>query len=315
MNKCDLMKKGLARFMLTCFMAAVMVVPALAMEVPISSTAAEVNGQQILTEVYEVSPELDPQTLVKDDFTRDSFIYTFDQITKEENETTETKDVSQDVSVPVKNKKIEDNLGLLEQSIKYSDEEGFQGDLYLDPSSVTITADGYKSKSSKVSDTRTYTGLEYNDPTLIPSTVEKNGYTLSVSNIQWQEESMLEDGTIPATYTAVVSYSKTVYSNVATGYTMTAKYEGKVENTSKDKITYTVVYTGKEIEKEISTAAGSGFFGNMSGTQVALTSILSLAGLALLIGLLFLLLKKKGKKGGTAPMTAPTDLSDNDENS
>lgn len=311
MNK-SMMKTRMTRFMLACFMTVAMVVPAFAMEVPISSTAAEVNGQQILTEVYEVSPEVDPQTLVKEDFTKDSFIYTFDRITKEETEHTETKMVSQDVTVPVKNKKLEDNLGLLEPSVKYEDEEGFSGQLYLNPDSVSIEADGYKSRSSQVTETKTYTGLEYNDPALIPATVEKNGYTLSVSDIQWQEESMLADGTIPASYTAVVSYSKTVYSNVATGYTMTAKYEGEVENTDKDQITYTIVYTGSELEKEISVSS-SGFFGNMSGTQVAVTTILSLLGLACLVGLVFLLLKKSGKRGGAAPMSDPTDLSDSEK--
>lgn len=310
-------KKTTSLALTLLLMASFSVNSAFAMEVPISSTSAEINGQQIITEVYEVSSDIAPETLVKEDFTRNSILYTFDRITKETTESIEKKTAEKEVSVPVKNKSLDSNLDLLQPSIPYQDEEQYTGNLYLDPASVKITTNGYSSRSKTLSETKTYSGLEYNDPNVLPQTIQKSGSTLKISNVKWKEESLIEDGSIPSTYTAVVTYSKKVSSSVPTGYTMTAKYSGEVQKTDKNITAYTIIYSGTELPTEIipdmeDDQSGSGFFGQMNGGTIALVTVLAVLGGILFILDSFILLKKNEKKGGAAPMTSATDLSMND---
>jgi len=65
-----------------------------------------------------------------------------------------------------------------------------------------------------------------------------------VSDIQWQEETLTENGSIPTSYKAVVTYSKSLSSSVASGYTVTAEYVGEVAKNDQSDIVYTITYTG-----------------------------------------------------------------------
>lgn len=237
-------KKNMASAALALVLAFSAASPAMAMEIPISVTTAELNGQQILTEVYQAGQEIDPESLIKDDFTKGEFIYSYDNITKEETESIEKKTVTQTVEMPSNTKDLSKNIDLFAATIEYTDEDGFTGTLNFDPQSVKTEVNGYRTKHSTVTDTKTYDGLPYNDPTLIPQSVEKNGHQLSVSDIQWQEETLAENGSIPTSYKAVVTYSKSLSSSVASGYTVTAEYTGEVMKNNQSDIVYTITYTG-----------------------------------------------------------------------
>ena len=237
-------KKNIASAALALVLAFSAASPAMAMEIPISVTTAELNGQQILTEVYQAGQEIDPESLIKDDFTKGEFIYSYDNITKEETESIEKKIVTQTVEMQSNTKDLSKNIDLFAATIEYTDENGFTGTLNFDPKSVTTEVNGYRTKHSTVTDTKTYDGLPYNDPTLIPQSVEKNGHQLSVSDIQWQEETLAENGSIPTSYKAVVTYSKSLSSSVASGYTVTAEYTGEVAKNGQSDIVYTITYTG-----------------------------------------------------------------------
>ncbi len=237
-------KKNMASAALALVLAFSAASPAMAMEIPISVTTAELNGQQILTEVYQAGQEIDPESLIKDDFTKGEFIYSYDNITKEETESIEKKIVTQTVEMQSNTKDLSKNIDLFAATIEYTDEDGFTGTLNFDPKSVKTEVNGYRTKHSTVTDTKTYDGLPYNDPTLIPQSVEKNGHQLSVSDIQWQEETLAENGSIPTSYKAVVTYSKSLSSSVASGYTVTAEYTGEVAKNGQSDIVYTITYTG-----------------------------------------------------------------------
>lgn len=237
-------KKNIASAALALVLAFSAASPAMAMEIPISVTTAELNGQQILTEVYQAGQEIDPESLIKDDFTKGEFIYSYDNITKEETESIEKKTVTQTVEMQSNTKDLSKNIDLFAATIEYTDEDGFTGTLNFDPKSVKTEVNGYRTKHSTVTDTKTYDGLPYNDPTLIPQSVEKNGHQLSVSDIQWQEEALAENGSIPTSYKAVVTYSKSLSSSVASGYTVTAEYAGEVTKNGQSDIVYAIIYTG-----------------------------------------------------------------------
>ena len=127
------------------------------------------------------------------------------------------------VTVTTSSKNMEDILAALEPTIEYDDGTA-TGTLALDHSTIDTQVAGYKDSSYTVTATKNYTGLDRNDSSYIDKTVVKDGRTLSLSNITWSVESttLVGDQLVPATYTAVATYSGTAYSKTATGYTTTA---------------------------------------------------------------------------------------------
>lgn len=107
-----------------------------------------------------------------------------------------------------------------------------------------------------------------------------NGRTLSLSNVTWSVEStaLVGDELVPATYSAVATYSGSASSTVATGYITTAEYKGTVVSSGISSILYTVTYLGTKIEP---TKAEPTFKG-------AVLVISIIGGTALLAALLFL---------------------------
>ena len=304
-------KKNMASAVLALFLTFNAVSPAMAMEIPISVTTAELNGQQILTEVYQAGQEIDPESLIKDDFTKGEFIYSYDNITKEETESIEKKNVTQTVEMQSNTKDLSKNIDLFAATIEYTDEDGFTGTLNFDPKSVTTEASGYRKKQSTVTETKTYDGLPYNDPTLLPQSVEKNGHQLSVSDIQWQEETLAENGSIPTSYKAVVTYSKSLSTNVASGYTVTAEYAGEVTKDDQSDIVYTITYTGlpvPEPEPEIPETPEEPE--GMGAGQAALITAGTIFGSLLLAGAAYTCAKKFRKQ---EPVPASEDAENSED--
>lgn len=306
-------KKNMTSAVLALFLTFNTVGSAMAMEIPISVTTAELNGQQILTEVYQAGQEIDPESLIKDDFTKGEFIYSYDNITKEETESIEKKTVTQTVEMQSNTKDLSKNIDLFAATIEYTDEDGFTGTLNFDPKSVTTEASGYRKKQSTVTETKTYDGLPYNDPTLLPQSVEKNGHQLSVSDIQWQEETLAENGSIPTSYKAVVTYSKSLSSNVASGYTVTAEYAGEVTKDDQSDIVYTITYTGlpvPEPEPEIPETPEEPE--GMGAGQAALITAGTIFGSLLLAGAAYTC-AKKFRKQEPVPASEDTENSEDEK--
>ena len=306
-------KKNMTSAVLALFLTFNTVGSAMAMEIPISVTTAELNGQQILTEVYQAGQEIDPESLIKDDFTKGEFIYSYDNITKEETESIEKKTVTQTVEMQSNTKDLSKNIDLFAATIEYTDEDGFTGTLNFDPKSVTTEASGYRKKQSTVTETKTYDGLPYNDPTLLPQSVEKNGHQLSVSDIQWQEETLAENGSIPTSYKAVVTYSKSLSSSVASGYTVTAEYAGEVTKDDQSDIVYTITYTGlpvPEPEPEIPETPEEPE--GMGAGQAALITAGTIFGSLLLAGAAYTC-AKKFRKQEPVPASEDTENSEDEK--
>ena len=137
---------------------------------------------------------------------------------------------------------------LLAGSIPY-EADGYTGTLTLLPASIHTEAKGYATRSYTVSDTRTYTDLAYNDPSLIPQAVEKNGLTLALTGVTWHGEggTGANGSLIPTSYTVTASYSGTGSTRYATGYLTTADYAGTVTKAVTEKILYEVEYRGAPI--------------------------------------------------------------------
>ena len=214
-------------------------------------TYQNLNGQQLAIKVYTLLPDQDPSDLLEEDFEHDGYLYAYSDMTKEEqsfNEETLHKEI---VTVTTASKNLEDILEALQPTIEFNDGNA-RGTLALDHSTIKTEAAGYKSSSYSVTATKNYTGLASNDSSLIDKTVMKNGRTLSLSNITWSVEStaLVGDELVPATYSAVATYSGSAKSTVATGYITTAEYSGKVTASGISSIQYTVTYLGTPLGHE-----------------------------------------------------------------
>ena len=211
-------------------------------------TYQNLNGQQLAVKVYTLLPDQDPSDLLEADFEHDGYIYSYSDMVKAEQTFDEETLHKEIVTVTTASKNLEDILAALQPTIEFDDGNA-KGTLALDHSTLKTEAAGYKSSSYTVTATKNYTGLARNDSSLIEKTVVKNGRTLSLSNVTWSVEStaLVGDELVPATYSAVATYSGSAKSTVATGYITTAEYSGKVTASGISSIQYTVTYLGTPI--------------------------------------------------------------------
>ena len=214
-------------------------------------TYQNLNGQQLAVKVYTLLPDQNPDDLIDADFEHDGYMYSFSDMVKQEQTFSEEKLHTETVTVTTATKNLEDILAALQPTIEYDDGNA-KGTLALDHSTLKTEAAGYKNSSYTVTATKNYTGLARNDSSFIDKTVIKNGRNLSLSNVTWSVEStaLVGDELVPATYSAVATYSGTASSTVATGYITTAEYSGKVTASGIASIQYTVTYLGSPIQVE-----------------------------------------------------------------
>lgn len=206
------------------------------------------NGQQQAIMVYTLLPDQQPEDLIEQDFEYDGYLYAYSGMTKQEQTFNEEKLHTETITVNTGSKDLKDILAELKPTIEFDDGTS-QGILALDHETIKTEAAGYKTSSYTVTATKNFTGLASNDSSLIDPTAVKNGRTLSLSNITWSVEStaLVGDTLVPATYSAVATYSGTASSTVATGYITTAEYTGKVTASGISSIKYTVTYIGTPI--------------------------------------------------------------------
>lgn len=206
------------------------------------------NGQQQAIMVYTLLPDQQPEDLIEQDFEYDGYLYAYSGMTKQEQTFNEEKLHTETITVNTGSKDLKDILAELKPTIEFDDGTS-QGILALDHETIKTEAAGYKTSSYTVTATKNFTGLASNDSSLIDPTAVKHGRTLSLSNITWSVEStaLVGDTLVPATYSAVATYSGTASSTVATGYITTAEYTGKVTASGISSIKYTVTYIGTPI--------------------------------------------------------------------
>jgi len=247
-----MMKKKIIALGLTLIMSMSLAMSASAASyVPDDITYQNLNGQQMAVKIYTLLPNQDPADLMESDFEYDGYTYTYNDMIKAEQTFDEQTLHTETVTVTTETKNLEDILAALKPTIEYEDDSA-SGTLALDHSTLKTEAAGYKNSSYTVTATKNYTGLARNDSSLIDKTVLKNGRTLSLSNVTWSVEStaLVGDELVPATYSAVATYSAAASSKVATGYITTADYTGTITASGISSIQYTVTYIGTPIVEE-----------------------------------------------------------------
>ncbi len=194
---------------------------------------------ELLIKIYELPPNADPAAIAAETTERGGVAYTLRDMTKQDMEPIiVSKSVSQEVSVSADSDQVEDILPLLKESIPY-DADGYTGDLLLDESSITTEVASTTGYSYTVKEVREYTGLERNDPYLVPKTVEKNSLTYQLADIQWSGGSENDPA---ASYTATAVYTALSTGQKPVGFTATAIYTGEASKEEPGNVQYTLIY-------------------------------------------------------------------------
>ena len=225
---------------------------ALAADLGSAATAAQVcyptsisrseDGTE-LKKIYDLGPEDDPAGIPRSDFEQDGFHYTLTDLLKQELPENESRQHTETVSLPSKNKDMESVLALLPAEKEFVTDDGLTGILSLDLSTVRVEVAGYGSSTKEVSATRSYPNLAGQDTQYIPKTIEEDGRTLTLQTVNWQTDNTANmDGyAVGDRFTAVATYTGTATSSYVKGYTVTADYTGTVSRIALNKVRYELV--------------------------------------------------------------------------
>ena len=221
---------------------------------PISVERKNIDGTEYVIKMYELPIQTEDATLIEPDFELDGFIFTHETTNKEINETTDTKEVTEQAQAQSQSKNLEEVIKQF-PSTKAYDQDGYKGTLTLDTGSIVTEVAGYTTKNYTVSTTKEYPNLMYADPSYVAQSAVKDGYTLPLTDVSWtvMGTSLAGDTLVPTEYKAVATYSKTFSSQVPTGYISTARYKGNVTKTVADTADFTVTYVGTLIDEGMPT--------------------------------------------------------------
>ena len=215
---------------------------------PTAVTRSE-DGTEI-RKFYDLGPQEDPAGIPRSNFEQDGFHYTLTDLLKQELPEHESRQHTETVSLESKSKDMESVLALLPQEKEFITEDGLSGVLTLRLETVKVEVSGYGSSTKEISATRSYPNLAGQDTQYIPKTIEDNGKTLTLQNIDWQTDNTatLDSYALGDRYTAVATYTGTTTSSYVKGYTVTAEYSGTVSRIALNKTRYVAIFEGVALE-------------------------------------------------------------------
>ena len=214
-----------------------------------------------LKKIYDLSPDADPAGIARSDFEKDGYHYTLVDLLRQELPENESRQHTEHVSIESAKKDMESVLALLPQEREFITDDGLTGTLTLKLDTVQVEPSGYGSSTKQLSVKRSYPNLAEQDTQYIPKSIEDNGRTLALSDIQWQTDNTVNmDGyAVADRYTAVATYTGSATSSYVKGYTVTADYSGTVSHIALDRVRYVAIFEGSPIQPTISVAKNATF--------------------------------------------------------
>ena len=214
-----------------------------------------------LKKIYDLSPDADPAGIARSDFEKDGYHYTLVDLLRQELPENESRQHTEHVSIESAKKDMESVLALLPQEREFITDDGLTGTLTLKLDTVQVEPSGYGSSTKQLSVKRSYPNLAEQDTQYIPKSIEDNGRTLTLSDIQWQTDNTANmDGyAVADRYTAVATYTGSATSSYVKGYTVTADYSGTVSHIALDRVRYVAIFEGTPIQPAISVAKNATF--------------------------------------------------------
>ncbi len=218
---------------------------------PTSVTQSEDKTE--IRKAYDLAPEQNPGGIPRSDFEQEGYRYTLIDLLRQELPEVEQRQHTETVSLESKNKDMASVLALLPQEREFITDDGLTGVLTLKLDTVQVEPSGYGSTTKQLTATRSYPNLAGQDTQYIPKTIEENGKTLTLQNIDWQTDNTANmDGyAIGDRYTAVATYTGTTTSSYVKGYTVTADYTGTVSRIVLNRVRYVAIFEGTQLETPV----------------------------------------------------------------
>ena len=215
---------------------------------PAEVRVSEENGVARLEKVYYLTVRDDPAAIPTDDFDREGRHYTLLDVLKNDLTETDVKDYAEVITLESATKDVGEIIKVLEPELEVVTEDGYNGLLKPDYTTINVEVAGYKTSSWTVSAKRTYPNLSDADISLLPKSIEDSGRTLTLADVDWQDAGTdyVDGDPLAVRYTAVATYTGTATSRNATGYTVTVDYKGEVSKSSSDTIVYTAVFSSTD---------------------------------------------------------------------
>ena len=116
---------------------------------PAEVIASEENGVYRLEKVYYLTAEDDPTTIPTADFEREGRTYTLLDLLKNDQTETDTRGHIEVVTLNSKTKDMAEILKMLEPKLEVRTEDGYEGILSLDYTTIQVEAAGYVKAQGK----------------------------------------------------------------------------------------------------------------------------------------------------------------------
>ena len=210
-----------------------------------------------INKTYQLSLADDPSLIPTEDFVRNGRRYYLLDMTRKDEVGVDIQTHTETVTQASDTNNLETILQRLDAEMEVTTEDGYVGILRLDHTSVQVTTDGYATKTSTLTASRSYPNLSEADTSLIPKSIEDKGKTLTLGDVKWSESMDVDGEGNPVTrYTATASYTGTTSSRYATGYTVSASYTGEVSKANCAVVTYTAIFGSEKAAEESKAPSG-----------------------------------------------------------
>lgn len=197
-----------------------------------------------IEKVYVLPKGGDESLIPKEAFTESDVEYVFEEMKVVDNSEEDTKEYVENINYHTSTNDAEAVIALFSPTVEVSTEDGYIGVLAFDHSTLELIPAGYSDRKFTITEERSYPNLASADTSLVPKTIDKDGTTLTLANIEWVTAA---DETISGTdvairYTANAIYTGTETKTYVSGYTASADYKGTVTKVINDTVTYTAVF-------------------------------------------------------------------------
>jgi hypothetical protein len=229
--------------------AVIFLAPAAALAIDLSAPLpVEVindNGWGTIKKIYELPKDEDRTKIPISDLEVGGVKYICSDVLREEIAQADEKEYSDVFTVESKVADDATVAALLPPERAIKTDDGFEGILKLDASTVYAESTGQTKNSRKVSITRVYKNLKTMDIEPLDKEVTESGRVYSLVDVQWQEDNSYngDDYEVGTRYIATVKYERDAVSYTDDGFIITAKYNGTVVRGKDALIRYTVIFT------------------------------------------------------------------------
>ena len=137
-----------------------------------------------INKTYQLSLADDPSLIPTEDFVRNGRRYYLLDMTRKDEVGVDIQVHTETVTQASDTNSLETILQRLDAEMEVTTEDGYVGTLRLDHTSVQVTTDGYATKTSTLSASRSYPNLSEADISLIPKSIEDKGKTLTLGDVR-----------------------------------------------------------------------------------------------------------------------------------